>query len=363
MLDYYAGYSTGYSAGYVAARQRASVDNDCALYALTPSRRLPPIKKNGIYAVSQWMYRRLSDHVFSTQNVSRATHLVATYDDASRALAHAFASGIQPHKIVILDFAPGCRALDPRLHRVRLETSHCRARRGYDILVPHTASRFGRPRRLAERTLRDMLVSFWGHLSRPYIDPPRCMVRYRLWRAMRDERDCDVGAYDVEGSVNAFTTSDPHKQCNPCSYACKTCYYEPFSNASQVQRNQALLTHTQFLQRMRRSKFCVAARGDNPGSPKLGESILSGCVPLIVMDQDLPFERHLNYSAFSIRFRVDEVLRDPSVVLRTARGVSPSRLATMQRALLDAAPYFDYHDHDTHLAAQDIIIDEICGLP
>lgn len=359
MLEYYSGYSTGYSAGYMDARHRASLLTDCAVYALPPSRELSVPPKYAIYAVSYWMYQRMRGHPYATTRVQNATHMVATYNDAAHALRTARDAGMAAHKIVVLDFEPGCRHLDTRFHRVRLETSGCRARAGYDILVPHTSSRFARPRR-ALRRARETLLSFWGHLSRPYIDPPRCMLRYRLWRTLRDEADCDVGAYDIEGSVNAFTTTDPRALCTRCSYACKMCYLDLTPDR---RRNQPRLSHTQFLKRMQRSKFCVAARGDNPGSPKLGEAILSGCVPLIIMDQELPFQRHLNYSAFSIRFDVDEVLRNPAIVLQTARSVTSARLASMQRGLLDAAPYFDYHDHNAHLSAQDIILDDICALP
>lgn len=358
-MEYYTGYATGYSAGYVAMRDQASTITSCNIFAL-PRREPLKAMRSDIYAVSQWVYERLERHPFSTNDITKATYMVATYEDVARAVRVARESNFPLHRLVLLDFAPGCRRIESELiHRVRLETTGCRARPGYDILAPHSASslpllRLGRPVR------RDVLISFWGHLSKPYIDPPRSRIRYLLWKAMRDEPDCDVGAYDVSTSVNELTTTDATRLCEVCSYRCKTCYLD---SSNDTRSDSPRLSHSHFLKKMQQSRFCIAARGDNPGSPKLGEAIVSGCIPLIVMDQRLPFERQLNYSAFSIRVDVDDVLRDPTIPLRLARSVDRDHLATMQRNLRIASSFFDYHSNPLRPAAQDALLDDICTLP
>lgn len=360
LMDYYTGYSTGFSAGWVAHRDRASAPASCTIFTLASQKGLKRrIRKGDIYAVNEWTHWRATTHPFHVDDAAKANYIVALYDDAARAMRVAREHRIPLHRMVLLDFSPGCRPLpSDQIHRVRLETIGCRARQGYDILSPHSASVPARAFQKLRR--RSSLIFFHGHLSKPYIDYPRSTLRYVLWKALRDEPGCDVGAYDVETSVNELTTHDPARLCKECSYTCKTCYF-----GAQDGRwpNSPRLSNAEFIQRMQRSVFCIAARGDNPGSPKLAEAIVSGCIPIIIVDQPLPFERVLNYTAFSLRLPLEEVLADPALVLRVVKGVNEDSLATMQRNLRHASSFFDFHDNPFRFSAQDAIIDEICALP
>lgn len=221
-MDYYTGYSTGFSAGWVAHRDGATALASCAIFTLGHRERQKKIRKDDIYAVNEWVYRRAMTHPFHVNDIAKADYIVALYDDAERAIRVAREHRISLHRIIVLDFSPGCRPLpSSQIHRVRLETIGCRAREGYDIFSPHSASI---PRALRKSTRRDSFLFFHGHLSKPYIDYPRSTLRYVLWKALRDEPDSDVGAYDVESSVNELTTHDPARLCKRCSYTCKTCY-------------------------------------------------------------------------------------------------------------------------------------------
>lgn len=52
---------------------------------------------------------------------------------------------------------------------------------------------------------------------------------------------------------------------------------------------------------MAESTFCLAPRGNAAWSPRLGEAIFAGCIPVIIADTyDPPFVHLLNYSEFSV---------------------------------------------------------------
>ena len=50
------------------------------------------------------------------------------------------------------------------------------------------------------------------------------------------------------------------------------------------------LSIEEFRRQMARARFCIVARGDSPMTSKLPEAILSGCIPIIVIEGPLPLE-------------------------------------------------------------------------
>ena len=111
---------------------------------------------------------------------------------------------------------------------------------------------------------------------------------------------------------------------------------------------------------MRASTFCIVARGDNPACPKLGESIASGCIPVIIMDQQLPFERILNYSSFSLQFDVSMVIKQPSIVREAIVGVTKHQIESMQAHLARVADYFVVRSTASPFSLQFQVIRQIC---
>lgn len=353
-IAYSAGLSTGFSAGVRSAKLH--MPQHCRIY-IHPKTRIPnhPPNEDDIYALEPWLLRRLILSPTYADSIHNATHLLATTSTWKRMkrLMH----WVPPHRTFLIDFQPGCRSFPEAFRRIRLESDGCRSREGYDIIAPHTT--------VVRSTLyttssqqRPFLVNFWGHLSKPYIHPPESEVRYRLWKTMRNESDCDVGAYDVSGSVYKLSTPSPENVCRPCSYSCKQCYH----NSDTVQwPDSPRLERREFLHKMKNSVFCLAVRGDNPGCPKLYEAILTGCIPVIVMDQSLPFESMVDYESFSLRFKVEEVLRNPRQVLQRLRSVTDSRVREYQRELMKVAPLFEFHERRWSVSAQDALFEAMCS--
>ena len=192
---------------------------------------------------------------------------------------------------------------------------------------------------------RPNLLFFWGHIPKPYVDPPLSSVRYRVYRALREaaEPGVVVGATDVSATVNPYTARTRDEHCAVCSYSCKRCYYEP---AFEPLSNDRELSLRQFASHMRSATFCVAARGDDPLTPKLAESVLAGCIPVAVVDSPLPFHDVVDYAAFALKLDPAAVLADPPSLLRTIKALSPARREAMHAALHRERRKFEYDRAD-----------------
>ena len=111
---------------------------------------------------------------------------------------------------------------------------------------------------------------------------------------------------------------------------------------------------------MQSSTFCIVARGDNPGCPKLAESIVTGCIPIIVMDQKLPYENELNYSLFSLRFDPGLILKDPFLIKRTLSTIKVSEILDMKKKLSMVSDMFAVRPGGTPFSVQGKLIREMC---
>ncbi|GJP50579.1 hypothetical protein CLOM_g9730 [Closterium sp. NIES-68] len=86
---------------------------------------------------------------------------------------------------------------------------------------------------------------------------------------------------------------------------------------------------------LRRAKYCLSPEGDTSSSCRLFDSILSGCVPVVVSDAiDLPFEDRIDYSTFALFVPTALAVR-PGHLLELLRGQSRTqwqlRWANMRR--------------------------------
>ena len=156
-------------------------------------------------------------------------------------------------------------------------------------------------------------------------------LRFALWSVLRAHPNATFWATDHlwQASLNA---SDPAATppCRQCSYGCKRCLRLPAESA-HVPLSVGLLGRRmdshEYLDNMRNATFCLVPRGDNEMTRKFTEAIVVGCIPVMIVDMPaLPFERRLDYAAFSYEFDLKKVLERPTLVMETtthhnARGI------------------------------------------
>ena len=94
---------------------------------------------------------------------------------------------------------------------------------------------------------------------------------------------------------------------------------------------------------MRKSVFCLVPRGDTPSSRRLFDAVSAGCIPVIISDDYTPaFQSALNYSRFSLRFPVEEVLADPCKVFGKLRMMDKETVTSLQEELKVAMKWLSY---------------------
>ena len=359
------------------------------------SAAIPP-HEDDIYAMDFWMYDWLRQSTVFEPDVMRATHiLLPSTEPKKRQLIRRFRG---THRVTIIDFASKCSFSSLQANLIVMSPCECHGDCGNDereIIAPHSVFA-SQPR--VPYTTRTQGIFFHGHLPRPYVmrvgrrSSPLPTIRYRLYADLTAHaRNGDyIGATDVEENVAPFTVRRKGDWCDVCSYNCRMCYFDRnlpnYTNAPRLSRND-------YLGWMRASTFCIVARGDNPASPKLGEAITSGCIPVlvgglrmmhvphpsstprnskvdrawhvmqvIIVDQPLPFEQSINYSAFSIRFDAHMVLARPSIVREAIRSMTAKDIRYKQTQLALIADLFTVRSTTSPSCLQAQLIRQMCNL-
>jgi hypothetical protein len=127
-------------------------------------------------------------------------------------------------------------------------------------------------------------------------------------------------------------------------------------------RNASYQPHEAYLQRMIRSTFCLAPRGDTASSRRVYEAIAAGCIPVIIADKlQLPFERRLKYEEFTLRISEADALARPLRLLKRLRAMPAPRIREMQQKLRQARPAFLWHTDPSRPSAVDQIMLDLCA--
>ena len=134
--------------------------------------------------------------------------------------------------------------------------------------------------------------------------------------------------------------------------------------AATAIKNASYQPHEAYLRRMIQSTFCLAPRGDTASSRRVYEAIAAGCIPVIIADDlNLPFEKRLKYTDFSVRFTEKFALRQPLAMLKQLREMPLSKVQAMQASLMKARPSFLWHTDPSRPSAVDQILVELCEAP
>ncbi|XP_078429365.1 putative glycosyltransferase At3g07620 [Wolffia australiana] len=105
----------------------------------------------------------------------------------------------------------------------------------------------------------------------------------------------------------------------------------------RARRYNATMSYSEY---MKRSKFCICARGYEVHSPRVVEAILKGCVPVIVSDNYVPpFFEVLDWDKFSVAIKEEDVPRLKEILI----AIAASRYEDLSLAVSKVRRHFLWH--------------------
>jgi xylogalacturonan beta-1,3-xylosyltransferase len=91
---------------------------------------------------------------------------------------------------------------------------------------------------------------------------------------------------------------------------------------------------------MSNSVFCLAPEGIFAFTPRISESIFSGCIPVIISDSfEPPFSHDIDYEQFSVRVTMKDLPNLPSIIKNIPKEVVKEKLESLKRV----AKMFSYN--------------------
>jgi len=212
------------------------------------------------------------------------------------------------------------------------------------------------------RTRGQHRVLYIGRLGKPYIEPPMSQLRFNMWAALRGRTDVTFYATDAESAIfPLLPRGDEPRKCHRCSFACKQCIALPESTrhlpriAGQLGRR---ISTSEYRSYLRNATFCLIMRGDNEATKKFAESIVSGCLPVLIADLPrLPFDRRLDYSSISYEFDWRQASTYPNELVDYLLTRPLAEVTAKQRALMRVRRHFYFHALDRDGAVRQLIHD------
>tara|TARA_B110001452_G_scaffold153344_1_gene127583 strand:- start:88 stop:1455 length:1368 start_codon:yes stop_codon:yes gene_type:complete len=283
-------------------------------------------------------------------------------------------------------------------------------------LIPYVLSRPQMAR--GSETLRNLtlglqrwperrLIHFVGHVPKFYISTTRMLI----WTQINREPDVTARSHTVRCHLAPFTICDHPERLdaefktycapycggigmtpsNPCrrrnanslkkdcarfrEYGINATLHLPELNANRT-RQTGHLPYDVWLQEAAAHRFCVVARGDHPGTPKLADFVLlgaaGGCIPLVVVPTHftrgkptpaLPYGRWFDWCSAAVIVSEETAEKDfAGKVLPRLRAMSAQEAAHKQRALDTIRDAFYWRVEAERPGGADYALAEACVL-
>jgi probable glucuronoxylan glucuronosyltransferase IRX7 len=225
------------------------------------------------------------------------------------------------------------------------------------IVIPPFIPR-GKLRNLFDRsklegTPRDILASFRGQTT--LIKPRDPWFRYLMLYGSKEDKKHNHGK---EPSIlPCFDWASNANNCATCQSACcaaeitegrvysngvRQRLLSMFGKEKNYKKTGILVSRKKspkWMDEMKRSKFCLAPIGFAKWSIRCFESIVAGCIPVIIANNlTLPFEDYLNWPAFSVIMKETDISKLTFIL----NSISPSKVIEMQANLNQVRLHFMY---------------------
>jgi hypothetical protein len=97
---------------------------------------------------------------------------------------------------------------------------------------------------------------------------------------------------------------------------------------------------------MQHSVFCLQPPGDSPSRKSFYDSVMSGCIPVILTDGDrhnpYAFQDLIDYNTFTISIEMDRIAKHDHQISDILQDIPKSKIQKMQDNIRQMARYMQY---------------------
>ncbi|CAM6115149.1 unnamed protein product [Calypogeia fissa] len=187
---------------------------------------------------------------------------------------------------------------------------------------------------------KDIVIPAWK-------TPQPDIIKWKLWARPREERitlfyfNGNLGDMYEGGRVRSIVYSMGLRQKLAAEFGSRPNRYDELGRQWAPDVTVVHERSWDYGLELSRSRFCGVFPGDG-WSGRLEDSILHGCIPVIVQDGiHLPFEDVLDYDAFTVRIAEKDL---PDMV-KILRGINETRIDSMLAAVRNMWQRFTYHNN------------------